>query len=578
MCAKNPLTYYLSIFCVIFTANIFPLKRTLIIFILSFASFFAKAQSLHLKIEGSLDAETKIIDSLSYKKLHENVKSINEETALLSDRLSKGGYLANTITGNIKTSDSTFVYKFFVGAKTKSIHIYTGRVQPEVRTLLDITKDTLILPLENAEGYMQAGVASLERMGYSLSSMQLTDYSADTSSLKATLIITTEKKRLLNDIVLEGYPKFPEGIRKNIIRQYRGKIFNQDNLQRIYNDFNALRFVSQLRYPEILFKQDTTKVYVYIEKAKPNSFDGFIGFSNDDRNKVIFNGYLDLMLNNVLNTGEKFNLFWKSDGNKQTTFNAALELPYIFRSPMGLKGSLRIFKQDSTFQNTVTDINIGYYLSYNSKLFIGRQQSQSVDIQNLNSGTLSDYSNSFFTSTYEYTRYNLDDFLFPEKTVLFLKGGIGKRDAKTGDSDQYFVQANFSHNFYLNKRNLINLKSQNYYLKSDTYIINELFRFGGINSIRGFNENSLQANLLVSLMAEYRYVLSSNMYVHSITDYGYFQDETSNTRNNLLGLGFGFGLFTKTGLFNIIYANGSTKDQQIKLSNSIIHLSFKTAF
>lgn len=554
------------------------MKRLLLIFILSLTCFLAEAQNLHLNIEGSFDAETKLIDSLSYNKLHENVKSINDETASLSGRLSRIGYLENTITGNIKTSDTSFVYKFSVGPKTKNIHIYTGHIAPEVKELLNITKDTLTLSLNEVENYMSAGVASLERRGYSLSSMQLTDYSSSKNSLTATLKVKTEKKRLLNDIVLEGYKKFPEGIRKNIARQYKGKVFNQENLQRIYNDFNALRFVNQVRYPEILFKQDTTKVYVYIEKAKPNSFDGFIGFSNDDQNKVIFNGYVDLALNNVLNTGEKFNLFWKSDGNKQTTFNASLELPYIFRTPIGLKGSLRIFKQDSTFQNTVTDINIGYYFSYNSKLFIGRQQTQSVDIQNLNSATLSDYSNSFITSTYDFTDYNLDDFLFPEKTRLIIKGGAGNRDAKTGDSDQYFIQANFSHNFYLNKRNIINLKSQDYYLKSDTYIINELYRFGGINSIRGFNENSLQANLLVSLMAEYRYVLSSSMYMHSITDYGYFEDETSKTRNNLLGLGFGFGLFTKTGLFNIIYANGSTKDQQIKLSNSIIHLSFKTTF
>jgi hypothetical protein len=554
------------------------LKRLLLIFIVLFTCFHAKAQNLQLKIEGSSGTETKIIDSLSYNKVHENVKSINEETTSISDRLFRNGYLENTLTGNTKTSDSTFVYKFSVGAKTNTIHIYTGNVAPDVKTLLSITKDTLTLPLSEVENFMTANVASLEKRGYSLSNMQLIDYSSKGGSLFATLKVKTEKKRVLDDIVLEGYKKFPEGIRKNIAKQYKGKVFNQDNLQRIYNDFNALRFVTQQRYPEILFKQDTTKVYVYVEKAKPNSFDGFIGFSNDDQNKVIFNGYLDLMLNNVLNTGEKFNLFWKSDGNKQTTFNAALELPYIFRSPIGLKGSLRIFKQDSTFQNTVTDINIGYYFSYNSKLFAGHQQTQSVDIQNLNSSTLSDYSNSFFTSTYDFIDYNLDDFLFPEKTILLVKGGAGKREAKTGGSDQYFIQANFSHNFYLNKRNIINLKSQDYYLKSDTYIINELFRFGGINSIRGFNENSLQANLLLSLMAEYRYALSSNMYIHSITDYGYFQDETSKTRNNLLGLGFGFGLFTKTGLFNIIYANGSTKDQQIKLSNSIVHLSFKTTF
>lgn len=543
-----------------------------------FAFFKTNAQTLNLKIEGRTDTETKVIDSVSYKKLHDNVKSINTEADLLSGKLTRMGYLENNLLTSLKTNDSTFVYQYTLGLKTNSIQIYTTEISPDIKQLIGITKDTLILPIEAVEGFMTAGVTSLERKGYSLSSMQLVNYHATNKTLQATLKVKTEKKRLLNDIVIEGYKKFPEGIRKNIARQYKGKTFNQDNLQRIYNDFSALRFITQLRYPEILFKQDTTKVYVYLDKANANAFDGFIGFSNDDENKVRFNGYVDLALNNVLNTGEKFNLFWKSDGNKQTTFNASLELPYIFKSPIGIKGSLRIFKQDSTFQNTVTDLNIGYYFSYNSKVFGGIQQSQSVDIQNLNSSTLSDYSNSFYTSTYEFTSYNLDDFLFPEKTILTAKAGTGKRDSKTGDSNQYFAQLNFSHNMYLNRRNIINIKSQSYYLNSNTYIINELYRFGGINSIRGFNENSLQANLLTAVMAEYRYVLASNMYVHSITDYGYFQDETSGTKNNLLGLGFGFGLFTKTGLFNIIYANGSTKDQQIKLSNSIIHISFKTRF
>src|SRR5690606_20331805 len=212
--------------------------------------------------------------------------------------------------------------------------------------------------------------------------------------------------------------------------------------------------------------------------------------------------------------------------------------------------------------------------SYNSKLFLGYQQTESVDIQNSNSSTLSDYSNHFWTTTYEYANYNNNDFLFPEKTSLEVKGGLGQRDSKTGSSDQYFIQLEASHNLYLNDRNIINLKNQTFYLKSDNYIVSELYRFGGINSFRGFNENSLQANLYTALMAEYRYVLAPNIYIHSITDYGYIQDETSNIKDNLLGLGFGFGLLTKTGLFNIIYANGSTKDQTIKLSNSIVHLSF----
>lgn len=539
----------------------------------------AHAQRLYLRAEGNNVAETRIIDSVSYKKVHENGKSVTDEASALSNTLARIGYLENAIADQRKVNDSTFLFTYSVGKRTKSIRIYTGRLSADEKSLLAIEADTLTLPLQDVEAYMTNKAALLERAGYSLSSLRLANHSAVGDNLQADLIVKGDRQRTLDDIVLQGYEKFPEGIRRNILRQYKGKTFNQETLARVHKDFSDLRFVNQLRYPEILFKKDTTKVYVYLEKARPNTFDGFVGFANDENSDIVFTGYVDVLLNNVLNTGEKFNLYWKSDGNEQTTFNVGLELPYVFRSPIGLKGELRIFKQDSTFQNTMTDLNIGYYFSYNSKLYLGRQSTQSVDIQNLNTSSLSDYSNAFWTTTYDYTNYSLDDFLFPEKTVLFVKAGFGERDSKFGGStSQYFGQLQVSHNLYLNKRNIIHLKSHSFYLNSSDYIINELYRFGGINSIRGFNENSLQASLYSALMAEYRYVLSPSIYVRSITDYGYYQDESSNVRENLLGLGFGFGLLTKTGLFNIIYANGSTGDQAIKLSNSIVHISFRTNF
>ena len=43
------------------------------------------------------------------------------------------------------------------------------------------------------------------------------------------------------------------------------------------------------------------------------------------------------------------------------------------------------------------------------------------------------------------------------------------------------------------------------------------------------------------------YSLASNLYAHTITDYGYMQDKTTAQENKLLGLGLGFGLFTKNG-------------------------------
>ena len=363
-----------------------------------------------------------------------------------------------------------------------------------------------------------------------------------------------------------------------MIRMYKKKTFNQENLNKIHSDFDKFRFVKQIKYPEILFEQDSTKIYVYLEKAKSDSFDGFIGFSNDKGGKVAFNGYLDLILNNTLNSGEQFSLLWKSDANLQKTFNIALELPYIFKSPIGLKAQLNIFKQDSTFQNTKTAIDLGYFFNYNTRLYLGYQATESSDIQNTNTASISDYKNDYVTTSFEYFAYRPDDFLFPEKTRVNIKLGYGTRSAKFNTDKQIFTTIDLKHNFYLNDKNSINVKSQNFYLQSDHYITNELYRFGGINSIRGFSENSLQGNMLTSILIEYRYALTPSIYTHTIIDYGYYQDKSTNNKGTLLGLGIGFGLLTKNGLLNIVYANGSNKDSAIKLSNSIVHLSFKTNF
>ena len=534
---------------------------------------------MYLKIIGANDKQNKFIDSLAYSKSFSNTKGVVNESNLFSDKLLKLGFLEQQILESGKQNDSTFLYKYDIGKKTNFIHIYIGKKKSvEIDNLFETNSDTLKLPFQESESFLNAIVKKLEVKGFSMAKVKLVNVKNKDGFVTADLNIASEQKRQLNDIVINGYDKFPEGHKKNLKRMYRNKVFNQQNLEKLYKDIEQYRFVKQTKYPEILFTKDSTKVYVYLEKAKANTFDGFIGFSNDENSKVIFNGYLDLTLNNILNSGEKLALYWKSNGEDQKTFNLGVELPYIFKSPIGLKAQLNIFKQDSTFQNTQTSIDLGYYFNYNTRLYLGYQSAESSDINNVNSSTLSDFENQFITSTFEFVNFKPDDFLFPEKSNYVIKLGTGKRESQFQSNNQFFGSLNLKHNFYLNNKNVVNIKSQNFYLQSEEYIINELYRFGGINSIRGFNENSLQGNIFSSILTEYRYVLSSNIYVHSIIDYAYYQDKTTNIKDNLLGLGFGFGLLTKNGLFNLVYANGSTKDQAIKLSNSIVHISLKATF
>lgn len=534
------------------------------------------AQNSYLKIVSKSIIENKIIDSIGYNTKFTNSKAVFDEFKLVSTKLLKLGYINSELISNNKENDSTFLFEIKLKKRTDYLHIYIGK-NSSLKTLSKAfqKKDTIAIKISETESYLNVILNEFEIKGYSLAKLKLDNFLSKNNLLFAELILDQGNYRSLNNIVIKGYDNFPESHKKEILRIFKNKTFNQDNLGKVQNAFEKFRFVNQIKYPEILFTRDTTKIYVYLEKAKANKFDGFLGFANNKKNNLELNGYLDLLFVNIMNAGENLSIYWKSDIGNQKTFNLSLELPYLFKSPLGIKANLNIYKQDTIFQNAKTSIEVGYYFKYNSRLYLGYQSVESSDIQNTNNSTLKDFNNYFVTANFEYVNLDKSVFLFPEKTKLSSKFGYGSRYSNSNNYQQFFANIDISHSLFLNDRNSIYLKSRNYYLQSDQYIINELYRFGGINSIRGFNENSLQGNFFSSLISEYRYLVSPEIYIHSIIDYGYYSDATSSKKDNLFGYGFGFGLLTKNGLLNMVYANGNSRNENIQLSNSIVHLSLK---
>ncbi|SDZ02913.1 hypothetical protein SAMN05444397_103135 [Flavobacterium aquidurense] len=565
--------------------------KQLLYILISCIGISGYAQNFHLKINGSNSNETKIIDSINYFTKHANIKSLYDEINSTSNKLAKKGYLDNKILQTNKLNDSTYVSFIELKTRVKYTHIYIGRnnffFDPN-----ETKNDTLILPYEETENYLNQKIIEAEKQGFALSKIKLENIHRENLIIFASLNFKSEKKRQVNSIILnytnsKDKANFPKGHLKQLNKKYLRKTFNQEITKQLYDEINSYEFVNQTKYPEILFTNDSTKIYLYLEKRKANSFDGYIGFSNDKEKKANLNGYLDILLSNTLHAGEQFSLYWKSDGNQQKTFNTKLEIPYIFKSSLGLKAQLNIFKQDSTFQNTKTSIDLGYYINYNSKIYLGYQTTESSDIQNINNSTISDFKNSYITTTYEFKKADNVNNLIPKKANLNWVIGYGERSTNNdpitaGNSKQFYTNLNASYNFELNEKNFININSQNFYLNSKNFISNELFRFGGINSIRGFLENSLQCNFNSLILTEYRYKFSKTIYVNTITDYGLYQDLTSvinpNKIKKLIGLGIGSVIQTPNGLLKINLTNGGANVQEIQLYNTIINICYNVKF
>ncbi len=558
---------------------------TSILFILLFQ--FSWSQELVLNISGVDSNDDKIISFYDYTKKHETLQSLEDEITLFQNKLKKNGYINNTLFSITENKDSVFSVLLQLKNKIEFLAItLDSSITKQTyysKLNLKITKDNeVIIPYSKIENELIKYNKIIASAGNPFSTLKLSDIiSRDQNTLTAKLIISDDdNKRSLDKIVIKGYEKFSKSFLKRFLKINKNKIFNIEAINKKTKSLNNLSFARQSKSAEILFTKDSTHLYLYLEKLTSNNFDGYIGFTtNENTNKIEFNGYLDLSLNNNLNYGETLYLNYKSDESDQKNFNLTTTLPYIFSSPIGIEASLQIIKRDSSFINTKQKGNLYYQLNDANRIYAGIESTESSNLSNTEDFTnITDFNSQLFTIKHQYKTLQNAERIFKTKTDLSLEFGTGSRKTTTNNTKQTLITIIGEHIFKLNHTNSIYTKALIHRLESDNYFDNELYRFGGINNIRGFTENSLSANSLNMLMTEYRHTLSEGVFVNTVLDYANFKNQLLNQNENIIGFGFGFGVLTNSGLLRFIYANGKTENEKVKFSNSKIHLSLTANF
>jgi outer membrane protein assembly factor BamA len=540
------------------------------------------AQEISLKLKGHSPADQEVLESLAAAVIFENVAALEDEIEHIQKQLYNKGYISLKYLG-LKNEKLEYTAEFELGPAYKSILIFghSSLFRPLGYTIekdLDSNQFYVEVPISVLENTLEQLSKTLADKSYAFATLQLQNIQPeDEIKIKAELVIDKGTKRTLQKIKVLGYDKFPPSYIKHFLGIKIRKSFRLERIKSQMELLNQLPFAQQKRPAEVLFTKDSTSVYLYLEKIKSNRFDGFIGFGTDETTgKIEFDGYLDLNLINNLNFGESLKLNYKSDEIDQKTLDIALQLPYLFGTPLGSTLNLNIFKKDSTFTTAQQGIKLFYQLNENQQLGLGIRLQQSNAITNTSDAFVEDFDSQFYEINYNYSKRQKTDLLFPVQRQFEMSVAFGKRSAAS-ELNQRQIRLKGFQILNLNPKNSIFLKVHLEELQSDQYLLNELLRFGGITSVRGFRENSLFATRLGLLCSEYRYRLSPGLFVHSVIDAGYFQD-ANNTDYQIFGFGFGFGLRSNGGLLRLTYANGKTKNIPFDLSESKVHLSFTSTF
>ncbi|SNR17083.1 BamA/TamA family outer membrane protein [Tenacibaculum jejuense] len=543
------------------------MKQTLFLlaYILLVINSFVFSQEQEFKFVFRNASEEKYIQLNKLNQIKSN-KSFKKTLDSISYALKLKGYFYNQIDSIVDNKKQKLVYLYF-GKKIDSVIITIPDTNPTYsNTRKEIRTEELPEVLKKIN-------SRLESQGRPFSKSHLEEIKLIDNKIYATLNIKESKKRTLDKILIKGYDKFPKSYLKHFVKVKPKSMINKNLIEQISNRINAIPFIKQKKEPELLFSKDSTLLYIYVEKTKNSNFDGLINFNSENSDNIEINGNVNLELNNLLNTGEQLHLNWNANGNDRQNLILKSSIPYLFNSAISNESSFEIYRQDSTFLNS--NFKTSFLYDINSRIKAGiqfeNQDSNETSTTNLNTP---DFSSYFVGLNFSYRSLKLDKYFLP-KLFFHFTPLYGQRDINNDSSNQIKTEIIAGLTFDLNNRSSIALKNHTGLLFSPNFFLNELYRIGGINSIRGFDPQSIFAKKFTFLNTEYRFSTSKDSFLYSIVDPGYFQD-IKNNNLFVLGYGIGYAFKRRNSLINLSISSGISKIR----NNTPLNLSiiFKNYF
>jgi outer membrane translocation and assembly module TamA len=366
------------------------------------------------------------------------------------------------------------------------------------------------------------------------------------------------------------------GIRLN--DEYNETLFNAIEQRVVQTGIFALK-----KKCEVLFTSKGAELFVYLERVKASSAQGIVGFQpNPVTNALTFTGDMQLKLINSVKHNESFQFAWKSIQPRTQALQSSLIVPYLFKSPFGVIGDFQLYKRDSSFLDVKSSLGIQFQFQNGWQLRANYYFVNSSVISESNANPMFSKLANLKTNSYGFVLFQrkLDYIPNPRKGFsVFIEGQLGER--KMGQNSQSIWKSQATISYFLPLAGRMTFHT---HLEMDTYHApsiyqNELYRFGGTNSLRGFNEESIYATTKAILTFEYRFLLDKNSAVFAFFNQGFYENTSVNyVKDQPYGFGFGISAGTNLGIFRLAYALGKEFTNPIQLNSGKIHIGYISYF
>ncbi|WP_372751705.1 BamA/TamA family outer membrane protein [Labilibaculum sp.] len=435
--------------------------------------------------------------------------------------------------------------------------------------------------------------------GYPFAQLSLSEISISEEKISGEWSVELNDFIRWDEMIVKGNSKIKARFLQGYLGIHPNKTYREDRSEAISEKIENLAFVKEIKPAEIEFVSGKARVYNYLEKVAANQFDGIIGFqTNEDDNKLELTGEVNLLLQNTFLAGESIGFNWQKVDEDSQNLSVEFIYPYLITSSLGLDFTLDIEKKDTSYISTGIDMGIRFSQSGKnySKLFFKRNSSSLLATDYLATATVlpdyADVASNLFGFAYNFE--NLDYSFNPKRGwILNLNLATGKHKIKKNSaiSSELYDDVDLSGtiidaewtielNVPIQQKISLRFRSKSGIRESNDLFQNDLFSLGGMNSLRGFNEDSFRASAYSVLTSELRFIPQQNSSFYLFYDAAYYRNDylDDKTEDYPWGVGFGLNFATKSGIFSLNYGVGKQKNSTLDLQSAKIHFGFASRF
>lgn len=542
------------------------------------------------------------LNSFDLSKKYTDTLLLKEDIGQFVEKIRSHGFLAASCDSIITKEESILIY-FFLGERYLWTNVNPVNIDESFLSGTGIKnkkKKSIPFNYVKISSWMETILKNCENNGYPFANVRLTNVQQVNNEYAADLELNKNKLVRIDSIIIKGNATIAPVYIYNYIDIKEGSIYDESKLIRISTRLKELAFVTELKPNQLLFTENITKLYIYLDNKKASQFDGVIGFLPDENNegKLNLTGEVHLKLQNSLQRGEVIEFNWKQLPNKTQDLKIHLLYPFLLNTPFGIDGNLSIYRRDSTYTDVIKNLGIQYSISGNNylKAFINDKQSDLQSSKGLENITvLPDYADISILSygaTFHFEK--LDYRLNPKKGyAVEFTGSTGNRKIKKNTDinpiayDSLKLQSvtyegAISADFYLSLggKSVLNLGTKSGIVYNDRLFTNELFRIGGLKSLRGFDEESIYASTFSIGKIEYRFLLEQNSFLFAFINGAYYENKSRNfnLKDTPFGFGAGMNFETRIGIMSISYALGKQFSNPVYFRNAKVHFGIVNYF